>query len=381
MKSSPRFVFLDALRGFAALGVLLCHSTFATKMGDVFFGVFPEPLRLTLWHGALGVNIFFVLSGFVIAHSLRDNPLDFSSLLRFIGRRHIRLDLPYWTILTLMVALSPLKRFLPGTHSALPTPGALAANLSYSHFIFAQPGIVGVAWTLCLEVQFYLLFVVLLVVGRKLFPRALCASVPTATSGAIVLVAVLSLVCLAATHRGPQTTYFWGAWHFFGSGVLLYWMWKEAIAPRWLWAMMGAWILNIAWTALVPVRPFYFQIASLSALFVTISTLGVIFFVARRGALEKWSGGRAFSFLGRISYSLYLTHLPVVELSMNAAFRLTGFNPVMACLWYLVVVALAISVATLFHLCIEAPAMRLASRLSRTSSSSPREIAPIEIAR
>jgi len=368
--SSPRFVFLDALRGFAALGVLLCHLPGWSVMGLVFSRVPPKPVLVVLEHCALGVNIFFVLSGFVIAHSLRNNPLSFSSLARFIGRRHIRLDLPYWTIIALGIGVIALKRVLPGTHFyAFPPVDVLAANLVYAQFIFDRPPLLGISWTLCLEVQFYLLFVLILVVGRRIAPHA-PSSVPTATSGAVVLVAVLAVGCLLGNHFSLHPAFFWSSWQFFGSGVLLYWTWQKVLSPRWFWAMIGVLIADAGLVLIVRAPTVMFQLNSVAALVATASTLGAIYFVARRGALEKWSGGRVFEFLGRISYSLYLTHLLVLDLALRTALHLTGSNPFMVWVWFLVVSALCLGVAALFHLCVELPAMKLANRFKI------REVAP-----
>jgi len=380
---SPRYVFLDALRGFAALCVLLYHLTFFSILAPVLLHVFPKPLLLALFCGTLGINIFFVLSGFVIAHSLRNNPLSFSSLTRFIGRRHIRLDLPYWTMIALGLGLIALKHVLPATHpEPFPSMGVLATNLLYVQYIFDRPTLLGVSWTLCLEVQFYLLFVALLVVGKRISSRAPSPSVPVVTSGAVVLVVTLTVGCLIGSHFGVYKGFFWSSWQFFGMGVLLYWMWKEVVARHWFWVMMGILVADAGLIPIVRAPSGFPQLFSTSALLVTASTLGAIYFAARRGALEGWSGGRPMQFLGRVSYSLYLTHATVLDLASRVAFHLTGFNRFMAVVWFFVVVAFCFSVAQLFYWGVELPAMRLSNRFKTNkaaSSFSPSAMAPIEI--
>jgi len=380
---SPRFVFLDALRGLAALCVLLYHLTFFSILAPVFLHVAPVPVLKALMCCAFGVNIFFVLSGFVIAHSLRNNPLSFSSLTRFVGRRHIRLDLPYWAMIAFGIGLIPLKRILPATHpDPFPSMGVLATNLVYVQYIFDRRTLLGVSWTLCLEVQFYLLFVLLLVVGKRISSRAPSPSVSTATSGAIVLVAILTVGCLIGTHFGGDKGFFGSSWHFFGMGVLLYWMWKEVLAPHWFWVMMGVLIADAGLIYVVRTPTGTPQLTSSIALIATASTLGAIYFVARRGSLESWSGGRPMQFLGRISYSLYLTHLPVLYLVLDVASHFISFNRFMAVVWFPIVVALCLSVAQLFYWGVELPAMRLANRFKTNKavpSFSPGAMAPIEI--
>lgn len=151
---------------------------------------------------------------------------------------------------------------------------------------------------------------------------------------------------------------------------------------------MGVLVADVAGALLVnpPVSAsiFVFHLASTSALLTTIATVGAIFFVARRGSLESWSGGRALQFLGRISYSLYLTHVPVLELALRTAFHLSGPNHAMAVFWFVFVAGLCVGVASVFHFLVEMPAMRLANRFKTAATSlstTPGAIAPMEISR
>ncbi len=90
----------------------------------------PEWLRAISRYGTYGVQVFFVLSGFVIAHSLRDNPLTRASIGNFMLRRQIRLDPPYWTMLAIALTVSVLVRLFPALKAqpslrdVAPTPEA-----------------------------------------------------------------------------------------------------------------------------------------------------------------------------------------------------------------------------------------------------------------
>src|SRR4051812_24749623 len=94
-----RFEFVDALRGLAALAVVLPHAA----------GLFSYPHRSWLSdvflqladYGRASVEVFFVVSGFAIAYSLRNAVTDGFSLGRFLLRRAVRLDPPYWVGLLL----------------------------------------------------------------------------------------------------------------------------------------------------------------------------------------------------------------------------------------------------------------------------------------
>src|SRR5208282_311558 len=90
-----RFLLVDALRGIAAMSVVVFHLAEGHHV-DQFMTVAPVWLITVIEHGDLGVAIFFVLSGFVIAHSLYGRNVTLSLAGRFMLRRSLRLDPPYW---------------------------------------------------------------------------------------------------------------------------------------------------------------------------------------------------------------------------------------------------------------------------------------------
>lgn len=92
--AAGRFVFVDALRGIAALWVVLFHL-FATSHLEHLEAALPVPIAQLLHAGYLGVTIFFVLSGFVIAHSVARHRVDAAFAGWFVVRRSVRLSVPY----------------------------------------------------------------------------------------------------------------------------------------------------------------------------------------------------------------------------------------------------------------------------------------------
>src|SRR5688500_14125008 len=97
-RMAGRFVFIDALRGLACLWVLTHHLFFNEIFGKVLRPAVHNAVEILAFCGSFGVQIFFVLSGFVIAHSLRDTTLNPRSVGLFILRRQLRLDPPYWVM-------------------------------------------------------------------------------------------------------------------------------------------------------------------------------------------------------------------------------------------------------------------------------------------
>ena len=101
--ASGRLRFLDGLRAVAALAVLFHHLYYSSEFDKVFSSALPTWFAAFAEYCARGVQAFFVLSGFVIAYSLRDLRVDRRTAVSFALRRQIRLDPPYWICLAVAV--------------------------------------------------------------------------------------------------------------------------------------------------------------------------------------------------------------------------------------------------------------------------------------
>src|SRR5207244_3567232 len=130
-----RFLFLDSLRGLAALSVALfhCFNHWVSPIHDQLALVLPRPVQVLLEHADLGVEIFFVLSGFVIAHSLFGHAVTPRFAGNFALRRSLRLDPPYWTMILISVAWPYLlmPTLVHGMFARLGGVGGMLVNMLY----------------------------------------------------------------------------------------------------------------------------------------------------------------------------------------------------------------------------------------------------------
>ena len=130
--SIKRFAFVDALRGFAALSVVLYHA----YEGGHITGLLAElPAWVTqlLRQGSIGIAVFFVLSGFVIAHSVAKSRVTLPFVGRFMLRRSLRLEPPYWLAIALAICFAQLSvRVLPGKELSSLSAGQIAAHIILS---------------------------------------------------------------------------------------------------------------------------------------------------------------------------------------------------------------------------------------------------------
>ena len=139
-----RLVEIDALRGVAALEVVLFHYT--TRFDELYGHSAPPAVSFSAGH--YGVNLFFIISGFVIFMTLEktSKPMD------FVVSRFSRLFPAYWTAIVLTFLLTHLLG-LPGKLVDL---GTAFGNLVMIHgLLFRIPHVDGVYWTLEVELLFY----------------------------------------------------------------------------------------------------------------------------------------------------------------------------------------------------------------------------------
>jgi peptidoglycan/LPS O-acetylase OafA/YrhL len=319
-----RIALIDGLRGFAALAVVFYHFNDRLQYGSWYGWL--------MGHGSLGVALFFVLSGFVIAMSIGDREVTGSFVGRFALRRSLRLDPPYWLSIAAILVIGAFgARF--GAHQQTPTTGALFAHLIYLQDILRYPAISPIYWTLCYEIQFYLFLALILWASRRYAVEA------------VLVTAGLSLAC---HDIGVAANWFANFWFCFALGALTFWHLKGR-------ASMGQWgILAVA-----------VGINSLATGdiwgWAALASASLILICARR--LDFLSGA-APQFLGRISYSIYLTHVFFGWYALSIAMK---FMPGYAALP--VGMLACILGAWGWYLLIEQPSIKLSKRISLKASS------------
>ena len=164
---SERFLFIDAMRGIAAMLVVLFHANEGKHIPTLFQNL-PRWFQLIIENGNHGVAIFFVLSGFVISHSVYSHRVTGTFISRFVVRRSLRLDPPYWVAIAVTLGFAYLSAaFIPDKATPEWSLNQIIAHFFYLQAILGFPHVNDVFWTLCLEVQFYLVYIGLLLIARN----------------------------------------------------------------------------------------------------------------------------------------------------------------------------------------------------------------------
>lgn len=327
-----RLLELDSLRGLAALGVVLYHYTF---MYQKLFGHRDAPL-LTFSKGYLGVELFFIISGFVILMTISRT----ATIMDFIVSRCSRIYPAYWAaVIFTFCVVSASGLWVNG-----PVGGVAAlVNLTMLQGFAHIQNVDGVYWTLQYELVFYGLALALFIAG-------MIRRVELASAGLLVLSIAywLALRGHAFARLGPAgTPVKWGLLlllvfqnvQFFVTGMMLYRCWKER-ATAFRIAILGLSVL----TTLIVQGPFLGAVHALLAVAMALAVSGRLR-VLRSAPLV---------FLGSISYTLYLTHQNAGYVLMHAL-EARGVNATVA---IVTTILAALALASLLSMGVEQPAMR-----------------------
>ena len=326
---------LDGLRALAVLAVFLDHSTDRVPGGFV------------------GVDVFFVISGFLITSLLlREARADgVPSIRRFYMRRALRILPALAVCVALVLLLLPQIIEEPG-HSAW--SNAEAALLSYMNWWRvegASGGAIGHLWSLAVEEQFYLVWVLVVWVlaanGRLHWLARVCI---------LGIIAIgLWRLCLAAAGAAPARTY--NGFDTRADAILYGCVlavapietWRRRLAQCWIVPMLVlvAMLPTIAWDS--PLLPRGgLTLISLAAAWLLVAAINAegLFKLALEHPVAVW--------LGKRSYSFYLWHFPVLSGAGLVLPPALDHIPVKF--------ALALALAELSYRLVERPFLRLKDR-------------------
>lgn len=327
----------------------------------------PKWISAVCLNGNLGVEIFFVLSGFVIAHSVRDGERSARYLLRFGLRRSIRLDPPLWITIAVELLLMRLSLlFFPHLATAIPTWQTVAANVMYLQRFLGLPNVLPVFWSLTYEVQFY----AVLVSGLVVWHRIPAAYRPDAARNILFLGAFyLSIAIWLGALPLPFPGLFIDRWFQFALGIVAWCCVSKRIS-------VGIFIGFCA-TVVAAILALHAPAYRAHSSEVAVAAAMLIVSAAALGRMQSWLCGRASQFLARISYSLYLVHLSVGWRLISLVRTKAGpsLNPIVASATLVAAILCSIAAAYVMHAVVEQPSLKLARhiRLPRRNSGEGRD--------
>ncbi len=295
---------LDSIRGLAILGVVFYHGFFWGFSSTLHFSGVGRTLLALTQPGIFGVNLFFVLSGFLISGILLDsldNPVYYR---RFYIRRALRILPVYYALLILLLAMGWI------------TAGYFALSFIYLSNVTSLFGVspgYGPLWSLAVEEHYYIFWPLIV---RKLTRSQLtwCAL------GICLLVPALRAISFHFGYKNGLQSYTWFAIDGLAGGSLLAILVRSRITRKRAWWISAAYFgTAILATAAAPLGILTADRALGAALKHTLVNSffsGVLLLFLLLGT-SSWKGlvnPGWLRFFGYISYGLYLFHLMIFHL-------------------------------------------------------------------
>lgn len=350
--SSGQFIpEIDGLRFIAILSVVLFHLNWfiASKTGR---GETCDPVTGFLSHGYIGVQLFFVLSGFVISLPFARGHLlgrPVPSLRQYLLRRLTRLEPPYLVNLLFRFALLPVAT---GASAAALLPHLLASGAYLHNLVYGCESSVNfVAWSLEVELQFYLL-------APLLAPLFGISSKRRRRTLLVALILICSALAYATAGFPRCALSLVGSGQYFLTGFLVADLyiadWGEAPEKSRLWDLF-----SLAGWGAVSLLPYWGKTGELF--------LACAVFVAYLGAFRgSWSNRffriRGIYLIGGMCYSIYLYHYSVISALGRPLLRLGLLGRLPASLELaaaaLVVLPATLLASALLFVLIEKPCMK-----------------------
>jgi peptidoglycan/LPS O-acetylase OafA/YrhL len=336
-----RFEELQVLRGYAASMVVIVHSIAAWRPltdTDRLSGAIVSVLLVPI-SGRAPVILFFVLSGFVLTHSLlgyRDGP---DRAFTFYVRRLFRImPIAIGGLLIMMLAAEFARQAVPMWKS-LPLAAFVdvfdQARIEYlpSSLLIWDDGVNPAYWTLHVEL-----------VGSLVMPALIWVTQLSGGRKKLEMLALLALLGLALpfvpVRLGPLSHMSSMTLFCFPLGVLVYFAYLAGLRYRSFQALIAAILLIFAHAVIGPTTRLGSLLGNLEALTPIMGSdnnlalyaqhlfegLGAAVMVGTLAAVRsspRFLSGRLAMFIGRISYSLYIVHLPVL-VTFIVVFYLSG---------------------------------------------------------
>ncbi|MFJ5922011.1 acyltransferase family protein [Kitasatospora sp. NPDC092948] len=335
----PRLHVLDGLRLLAAIGVLCWHWLGVERFPGVWHGSPAELMPLGHLIGAYswtGVQLFFLISGFVICMSCWGRSIG-----DFVTSRLVRLYPAYWVAVLVTSAVLTVVPTMWGDDTHHPTPTRVLTNLTMFNMPLGVGNIDPVYWSLWAEMRFYVLFGLLLI-------RGLTYRRVVAFCGIWAFLATVSpSVNLPILETMVQSTYAW----YFIAGIAMYLMYRfEPNAV--LWALVGYCWLMAQDRMRGVIGGYEYGTRHHLSWYLTLAYVTAAFLLVLGAALGRFDRIRWkwLTVAGSLTYPLYLLHQ---EIGFQAITRVSRHLPPYPT--FFVVLALMMVGAYLVHRLVEVP--------------------------
>lgn len=321
METKRKINSLGFLRGLAVVLVCFCHFSYAITLAK--HNAFESVFKAFSLYGRCGVNIFFVISGFIIPFSMNKAKYNLKYYFKFLVKRTIRLHPPYLVALFLTLIIVAVANRV----KQIPFPEDTTSIIK-SLFYFHAPGDNPVFWTLKIEAQYYIFMGIYFAILNKDTKLTLCLSIPF-------------FMFLSQTNLVNYIGLF-DFLIFFLIGTVGYLIYNKN----------ESYLLEIVCLSVLIIFSFVFY--ELSAAIAALVT--ILFILFYKGKVNK-----GLDFLGEVSYSVYLIHYPIGIKLINLTIKY--LNPNYYVLLFIFTNLLVLAISFIFWKFIENSSAKLSNKI------------------
>ncbi len=348
-QKSSRLAFIDALKAMASQLIVLHHLAFYGPLSEAMHRAAPALFGWLASEARIAVQVFLVIGGFLAAKSLApEGVLAAPNPLEQIKKRYFKLTLPFIVAVLVGMLFAALARqlFVDDAIPAAPTLWQFLSHAALLHGVLGFDSLSAGVWYVAIDFQLFALLLLTLWVARQSGAHAGNLPLWAVRERFVGLLLVAGLALLSVFHFNRQAE--WDNWaiYFFGAyalGALAFWASRRSNSPVWL-VGIGIVVLIALW---LDFRP-RILVALLTAL-----ALGAAY---RQGWLEYWPRSTLLAWLGKISYSVFLIHFPLL-LVINGIFaHFPARTPVVALAFAAIAWIGSITAGALFYRYVESRA-------------------------
>ncbi len=291
MPNRPHRIYeIDILRFIAAITVFFFHTTFRGKYYELYSFEFQE-LSLFSKYGFFGVDLFFIISGFVILMSIQNKTPT-----TFFQSRCVRLYPCFW----FGVSFTALICYFLGSEIFHFNFWQYILNLTMLAGFLGVPDIDGVYWTLYVEIKFYIFIYLIMLIKKEKYLIYF-----------LYIWAILSASNLVINIPWTIENWFILDWsHYFIAGAIFYKIREDGVRKEFITLLLTTYLISIIKLSnrIGIIADTYSTLLSLN---VSILIVTVIFAVMTLISLKKvhmHKYGKLYIILGALSYPMYLLH-------------------------------------------------------------------------
>ena len=338
---APRLPVIDAFKAIASQLIVLHHLAAYGPISDAVQQAAPGLISWLYDYARMAVQVFFVIGGYLAAQVMFSKIRDTHAFATLIFNRYLRLAIPFVVAVTFSIACAIVARqwivddFVPDA----PTFPQLLAHLLMLQSVLDFDALLAGAWFIAIDFQLFILMLVIVWLGGK-----------TAYAKNVVLMLTTLMVAASLFWFNRDVSlddwapYFFGA---YGMGATAYWASKpEKSGILWL-----GFIVLLTIIALV--------IAFRARIMIALSVTIILFLTTNMQQIKTSAWQALPRYLGKISYSLFLVHFPILLL-VNAGFAGMGFKSAMAGGFAMLITwAASLLMADIFYRTVEKPAEKM----------------------